>query len=290
MKTYFTMVKTMLFSCFFLASSEVFGKDSEIVIINWYEELAKWAFNFFCPQMEYSQVHHLASFWAPCIASFSVVLLIVILSLLSGLTRLKPEKLTDEEIMPPKKFNLLAVFEVCWDVVESTLLSTFGSEERAKKFSCFLGSVFFVLLFVNMTGVIPGFEPPTTSMSFSFTVAVIVFLLFNWIGFRDSGMQYLKHMAGPVIWMAPFIFLIELISVFARPVSLSLRITGNISGDHFVFSIFSGLLDNLGLGFIPIPALFLAFGVFVSFLQAFIFMTLSAVYIKLAVESAESTH
>ena len=87
--------------------------------------------------------------------------------------------------------------------------------------------------------------------------------------------------------MAPLMFLIEFISLLSRPISLSLRIFGNVSGDHFVFAIFSGLMKDLYIPFIPIPAIFLGFGTFVACLQAFIFMTLSAVYIKLALESKE---
>ena len=125
-------------------------------------------------------------------------------------------------------------------------------------------------------------------MSFTFAAAIFIFIYFNYYGIKESGFAYIKHLAGPVIWIAPLMFVIEVVSVLARPVSLSLRIFGNVTGDHFVFKIFSGLMRDIYVPFVPIPAVFLAFGTFVACVQAFIFMTLSAVYIKLALDAKES--
>jgi F-type H+-transporting ATPase subunit a len=192
--------------------------------------------------------------------------------------------MSDEELLPPQKFGLLAFIEMAWSVVSSTLESTLG-EKHWVRFVGVLGGTFFVLIVSNLSGVFPGLSPATASMSFTFAAAMAIFLYFNYYGFKEAGLDYLKHLAGPVLWMAPLMFVIELISLLSRPLSLSLRIFGNISGDHFVFSIFSGLMKDLSIPFIPIPAIFLGFGTFVACLQAFIFMTLSAVYIKLALES-----
>jgi F-type H+-transporting ATPase subunit a len=199
---------------------------------------------------------------------------------------MKPEEMSDEEILPPKKFGLKAFLELCWSVVSSTLESTIG-EKNWIRFVGVLGGTFFVLIISNLSGVLPGFSPATASMSFTFAAAIAIFAYFNYYGLKEAGFSYIKHLAGPVLWMAPLMFLIEFISLLSRPISLSLRIFGNISGDHFVFAIFSGLMKDLYIPFIPIPAIFLGFGTFVACLQAFIFMTLSAVYIKLALESKD---
>ena len=197
---------------------------------------------------------------------------------------MKPEQMSDEQLLPQKRFGLFAFLELSWDVVFSTLESTLG-EKNWVRFTPVLGGTFFLLLITNLSGVFPGLEPASTTMSFTFAAAIFIFIYFNYYGLKESGFDYIKHLAGPVIWIAPLMFIIELVSVFARPVSLSLRIFGNVTGDHYVFSIFSGLMRDIHLPFMPIPAVFLAFGTFVACVQAFIFMTLSAVYVKLALDA-----
>ena len=88
--------------------------------------------------------------------------------------------------------------------------------------------------------------------------------MYNFYGFREHGLTYLKHFAGPVVFLAPLMFIIEVISHFVRPVSLSLRLFMNITGDHLILGVFTNLVHYV------IPAIFLGLGIFVSFLQAFI--------------------
>lgn len=257
------------------------GSSSSIEIVNWYEEASSKIFHLMDPSLSPEAVLEKAEFWSPVFASVFALLLIVFIAYMSGFAKMDPAKMTDEELMPPKKFGFRAFLELSWSVVQSTLESTLG--DSWKRFTPVLGGAFFVLMISNLSGVLPGFEPATASMSFTFAAAMIIFIYFNFYGFKEAGFDYVKHMAGPVLWMAPLLFVIEFVSLLARPVSLSLRVFGNISGDHFVFSIFSGLMKTFP--FIPIPSIFLAFGTFVACVQAFIFMTLSAVYIKLALDS-----
>lgn len=270
----------------FIAPS-VYADSSGVVVVNWYYEVLQKFFIFFNPDISLEMVRVKAEQWSPVFASSFAVFLLVLIALFSGYARMKPEEMSDEEILPPKKFGLKAFIELCWSVVSSTLESTIG-EKNWIRFVGVLGGTFFILIVSNLSGVLPGFSPATSSMSFTFAAAITIFVYFNYYGLKDSGFDYIKHLAGPVLWMAPLMFVIESVSLFSRPISLSLRIFGNISGDHFVFSIFSGLMKDLYIPFIPIPAIFLGFGTFVACLQAFIFMTLSAVYIKLALESKES--
>jgi F-type H+-transporting ATPase subunit a len=96
-----------------------------------------------------------------------------------------------------------------------------------------------------------------------------------------QGMPYFKHFIGPVPLLAPLMIPIEMISHLARPMSLSLRLFGNITGDHLVVGIFLGLVPFV------VPTIFYGLGVFVSFMQAFIFAVLSMIYIAGAVEHGE---
>lgn len=263
-----------------------YADSSGVQVVNWYHEILENFFIFFNPDMSLSDASLKAEQWSPVFASAFAVFLLVSIAIFSGYAKMKPEQMSDDEILPPKKFGLTAFIELCWSVVSSTLESTIG-EKNWMRFVGVLGGTFFVLIVSNLSGVLPGFSPATASMSFTFAAAIAIFVYFNYYGIKESGFDYIKHLAGPVLWMAPLMFIIEFISLMSRPVSLSLRIFGNISGDHFVFAIFSGLMKDLYIPFIPIPAIFLGFGTFVACLQAFIFMTLSAVYIKLALESKE---
>ncbi len=99
----------------------------------------------------------------------------------------------------------------------------------------------------------------------------------NDLGFKEHGMGYLKQFMGPVIYLAPLMIVIELVSHLVRPASLSLRLFWNMFGDHLVLQIFSNLTPYI------VPAIFIGLGVFVSFLQAFIFTILSSIYISLSI-------
>lgn len=255
-------------------------------IVNWYFVVFAGMLRYFYPDLPHDQLVAKAEFWSPVLASTWVVLLIPLFSIFSGFYQRDPSKFSEEELLPPKKFGMIAFFELIWDICASVIESNLG-EYRWMRFVPMLAGLFVVILFVNVLGLIPGFEPASTSMSFTFAGGILSFLYFNYYGFKESGIDYVKHLAGPVLWMAPLLFLIELVSLFARPISLSLRLFGNISADHMVFSVFSMLTTNAP--YLPIPAIFIAFGAFVACLQSFIFMTLSVVYVKLALD-AKSHH
>ena len=106
----------------------------------------------------------------------------------------------------------------------------------------------------------------------------MVFFATHIYGFKENGMEHIKHMMGPVWWLAPLIFVIEFISHLARPLSLALRLAGNMIGDHKAVSIF------MGLTYLVIPALLLGLGVIVCLVQTMVFCLLSAVYIGMAIE------
>lgn len=143
-------------------------------------------------------------------------------------------------------------------------------------------SIFFFILSANLLGIIPGFESPTMYYVVPAGVALISFLYYNIMGVKEQGvLGHLKHFAGPIWWLMPFMFLVELISHSIRPVSLTIRLYANM---------FAGEQVTLGfLGIVPYvaPVVFMGLHMFVSFVQAFIFTMLSMVYVGLAVAHEE---
>ena len=148
----------------------------------------------------------------------------------------------------------------------------------AKKYLPMVATIGIFILLMNLSGQIPGFASPTSSINVTVGCALVVFLYYNYLGIRKQGLvSYLKHFAGPVPLMAPLMVPIEIISHLARPFSLSVRLFANIFGEHQVVAVFFALVPFI----VPLPIM--ALGVFASFLQAFIFMVLAMIYIAGAV-------
>jgi F-type H+-transporting ATPase subunit a len=188
------------------------------------------------------------------------------------------KKLSKEgSVLPDEKFSLTTIFEILTiDFLFDLFTNILGSSEQAKKYFPLLGASFFFIMFANLLGSIPGFLPPTGNFNTTVACALVIFIMYNYYGFKENGLSYIKHFAGPVIFLAPLMFVIELISHFVRPLSLSLRLFMNITGDHLVLGVFTNLIHYI------IPAIFVGLGIFVALLQAFIFTVLSAIYISLA--------
>lgn len=136
----------------------------------------------------------------------------------------------------------------------------------------------------NLFGLIPGLIPPTSNINTTLAPALLVFFLYNFIGIKKHGVSYIKHFLGPtegaMKLLAPFMFVIEIISHLARPLSLTMRLFGNIAGEDLVVIILFMLVPFL----VPVPMFFLM--IFTSILQAFVFMMLAMVYIAGALEEA----
>jgi F-type H+-transporting ATPase subunit a len=151
-------------------------------------------------------------------------------------------------------------------------------EHHASRYMSFFGTIFIFILFMNLIGIIPGFESPTMSPAVPLAFAVAVFLYYHWMGLREQGVgKYLAHFAGPVWWLAIIMIPIELISHFARPLSLTVRLYANMFAGERVTVTF------LTLTYFLLPAVFMGLHVFVALLQAFIFMLLAMIYVGTAV-------
>lgn len=136
----------------------------------------------------------------------------------------------------------------------------------------------------NLFGLIPGLIPPTSNINTTLAPALLVFFIYNFIGIKKHGASYIKHFLGPtegaMKLLVPFMFVIEIISHLARPLSLTMRLFGNIAGEDLVVIILFMLVPFL----VPVPMFFLM--IFTSILQAFVFMMLAMVYIAGALEEA----
>ena len=164
-----------------------------------------------------------------------------------------------------------------------------GKENR--RYLPFLASIFVFLLAMNFIGLIPGLSSPSDHPGMNLGLALIVFLSYHVWGIRELGFgKYLKHFCGPVdihwgFWLAaPFFVALEAFSHCVRPLTLTVRLFGNMTADHAVLSAFTDLTRG---AWIPVPVIFYMFGALVCFIQAFVFTVLTMVYIRLAVSHGE---
>ena len=142
------------------------------------------------------------------------------------------------------------------------------------KYLAFFGTLFFFILFCNLIGIIPGFESPTMFPAVTLGCAIAAFLYYNIVGIQAVGLgHYLKHFVGPMPMLAPLMIPIEIVSHFARPLSLTIRLYANMLAGEKVTLVF------LGLTYFVAPAVFMGLHVFVAFLQAYVFTVLTMMYV-----------
>jgi F-type H+-transporting ATPase subunit a len=151
---------------------------------------------------------------------------------------------------------------------------------KGKRYLPLIGTLALFILASNLLGLIPGFQSPTNNLNTTVACALVVFFSTHIIGIKEQGfLRYLKHFTGPAWWLAPIMVPVEIIGHLARPVSLSVRLFGNIFGEDAVLLILLSLVPFL----IPLPMMLLA--IFTSFVQAFVFVMLSIIYIAGAQET-----
>ena len=147
-----------------------------------------------------------------------------------------------------------------------------------ERYQAYVTCIFLFVLINNLSGLIPGITAPTTSIMVTLGLAIPTFFFYNFHGIREQGpIGYLKHFAGPVWWMAWLIFPIEIFSDVIRVMSLSVRLYANMFAGDLVTMVFFSLVP------VGIPAIFLGLHLFVSLIQAFVFMLLTMIYLSLAV-------
>ncbi len=174
--------------------------------------------------------------------------------------------------------RLQNIMETIIDGLEQFTVNNIG--EQGRRFFPLLCGIFLFILVQNLFGLIPGFDAPTANVNTNAAMALFVFLYYNYVGVRRWKFRYIGHFTGPIPALSPLMLPLELISHAARPVSLTLRLFGNIRGEELVLLIFF-LLAPLVSTF-PIYFLFLLAKV----LQAFIFYMLTMIYLQGAIEHA----
>ncbi len=151
-------------------------------------------------------------------------------------------------------------------------------KKDARRFVPLIATIGLFVAIANLIGVVPGFEAPSAFLEFALTLALTVFVYYNYVGIKEQGIiKYFKHFMGPVWWLYWLMFPIEIVSHFSRLVSLSFRLFGNVKGDDMFLMVILMLAPWL-LPMIPFALL-----TFMAFLQAFIFMMLTTVYIGSAI-------
>ena len=170
------------------------------------------------------------------------------------------------------------VMEVIIGGFDSLLTDTMGHEGR--KFFPLIATLGLYILISNLLGLIPGFESPTANLNTTVSMAIVVFMMTHIVGVKVHGVKYFKQFMGPVWWLTPLMMPIEIISHLSRPLSLSVRLFGNIMGEDIVLMVVLLLVPLL----VPLPVFVLM--IFTSCIQTLVFMLLAMMYIAGAMEGA----
>jgi F-type H+-transporting ATPase subunit a len=203
-----------------------------------------------------------------------LVMVIIVAVLLTVLLGLASRRLT---LIPSGRQSFL---ELVIEAFEGQLVEIIGEEGR--KFLPMIATVGLFIFSANMVGLVPGFMSPTSKLNVTLGCALTVFVYYHWQGMKAQGvLRYLKHFAGPIPALAPLLLPIELISHFSRPVSLSLRLFGNIFAEELLIVIIASIVPFV----LPLP--FMAVAIFTSVIQAFVFVLLACIYIAGAVAHEE---
>jgi F-type H+-transporting ATPase subunit a len=228
------------------------------LFLQWLVEKLHFGFN--SEQLEhYSYFNHVTNAWA-------TMAVLVILGWLAS-RRIST--------VPGKMQNFM---EVVLEQIEQLMSDTMGRKGLA--YFPLIATLALFILVSNLIALLPGFMPPTANLNTNGALALTVFSMTHIIGIREHGLKYLKHFTGPIWWLAPLMVPIEIIGHLARPLSLSLRLFGNMAGHEIVLVIFLSLVPLL----VPLPMMVL--GVLVAFIQTFVFTLLSMIYIAGALEEA----
>ena len=207
----------------------------------------------------------------PILDMLLVCALLIIVAYLVG----KPFR--QSVVEPSGKVDRNYVVEIVVGGIDQFLSSIIKHGKGSRPVYALLATYALFILAMNLSGLVPGFNPPTDQFNVTITLGVVVFVVTHYMGFKTHGAGYIKQFLGPYLPLAWLMFPIELISHCVRPLSLAIRLFGNMTGDHKVVVVFSTIFA-VGL---PVP--FMGMGVLVSVLQAFVFVLLSAIYFEAAV-------
>ena len=186
-------------------------------------------------------------------------------------------------IIPNK---LQSAAEIMFQFIDTTLFESAGS--KAKAFFPFVFTLFTFILTLNLLGMTPYGFTVTSHIIVTFAVAAAIFILVTITGFIKHGLHFLSLFLpqGTPLWLAPILFIIELLSFLSRPISLSIRLAGNMLAGHVLLKVLASFVIMMGIGgILPIPFMMIMIGfeIFVAILQAYIFTILTCVYLNDAI-------
>lgn len=205
---------------------------------------------------------------------------LLVLALLTLGSLLAWRHLRRREVLPNAKFGITTPFEIVTEMLLKLMKGIIG--EHCEQYLPLVGTIFFFVLASNLMGLVPGFLPPTGNINTTVALAVIVFVATHFYGLKASGHHYGKQFLAPLAGIGGIILSllftpIEIISHLFRPLSLSLRLWGNMFADHMVLSIMEGMVPIL------VPVLLMFLGLLVCVVQAFLFSLLTMIYVALAI-------
>ncbi|MDM7273036.1 F0F1 ATP synthase subunit A [Sulfurihydrogenibium azorense] len=171
------------------------------------------------------------------------------------------------------------IFEIYIQFIDNLIKENMG--EKGTKYFTLIAAIGLFVFFGNLLGMIPGFESPTANLNTTMALALMVFFIYNFEGIREQGLSYFKQFLGPVPAMAPVFVIIELLSHLSRPVTLALRLFANMTGGELVSVVLIMLVPFL----VPMPVILIH--LIAVFLQTYVFVVLTTVYIAGAITHAE---
>jgi F-type H+-transporting ATPase subunit a len=213
------------------------------------------------------ETRHLGMIWFECL-TFSLLIVVVLTIVVLLITR----KLSKEK---PSKFQLF--LEMVYDFIKNFTVAFAG--EHGKKYAPYIGTLFVYIFLMNIFGLIPLLRAPTMTASTTFALGITTFFVVQIVGIKENGViGYLKHFAGNIVFIAPIMLIIHVLGELAKPLSLSLRLYGNISAKDTLLEVVYSLCG----WFAWLPAIpILILGLLVAFIQAVIFSALTCVYFSL---------
>jgi len=225
--------------------------------------------------------YHILPHWMPEMVPETLVVVVV----LSVAAILASRKLRTRN---PSRFQ--ASLEFCVTALEGFVRGIVGEEGRS--LTPLIGTLFIFILCLNLLGLIPGFTSPTANINTTAALALFAFVMVQYYGMRKQGLvNYAKHFLGEPIWLAPLMLPIHIIGELARPLSLSIRLFGNIFGEDMVIAILILIVTSiLGNALLPLQFPMMLFGIFTSFVQALVFSMLVSIYIAVAIADHGGHH
>jgi F-type H+-transporting ATPase subunit a len=198
--------------------------------------------------------------------------------------------LASRKLVTREPGRLQTFLEFCVSSLDNFVHGIVGSE--SKTLTPVIGTIFIFILALNLLGLVPGFTSPTANINTPCALAIFAFLLVQYYGIRKQGIWgHFKHFLGEPIWLAPLMFPIHIIGELARPLSLTIRLFGNIFGEDMVIGILILIVTSvLGKFLLPLQFPMMLFAIFTSFVQALVFSMLVSIYIAVAITDHGEEH